>query len=122
MQPPPLPTPSGTPGSHIAAALLSLLSAVGGGGLIAAWLKWSASRSSKPAELQTALNDAFSTLTGELQEERAVLTVRASELEQKLAQRDLTILEKDGEIRGLKQSRDSLIALLKRSGLEVPGE
>lgn len=118
----PLPTPSGQPDSPFLAALLSLLSLLGGGGIIAALLRWSAARSSTPAQQQEALNDAFSGLTKDLQEERAWLTARISELDAKNARLELSNLEQSGEIRGLKQSLYSLQAFVRRSGLELPGD
>jgi hypothetical protein len=113
---------SGPSGFDWQAVPLSLLSMVGGGGLIAAWLRWSAARSSTPAQQQASLNAAFSGLTADLQEERAWLTARISELERKLAECELTILQKDGEIRGLKQRNASLQRWQVRSGIPPPGE
>src|ERR1700685_1283420 len=116
----PSPTPSGTPGSSIKDALLSLLSLLGGGGIVAALLHWFAARSSTPAQQQAALNDAFSGLTTDLQEERAWLTVRISELERELGNERLANQQMVNEIRGLKQSLYSLQAFMRRLNLELP--
>src|SRR5580658_10112389 len=121
MLPPPSPTPSGPSVSSLKDALLSSLSMLGGGGLVAALLHWFAARSSTPAQQQAALNDAFSGLTADLQEERAYLIARISELERDLGNERLAGYQKDGEIRGLKQSLYSLQAFVRRSGLESPG-
>lgn len=110
----PLPTPSGFPFGDV---LLYF-----GGTAIISVLGFFGVRFTATAPLQMAMNDAFRSVTAELQQERAQLIVRISELERKTADQEMIILQKDGEIRGLKQSRDSLLALLRRSGIQIPGE
>jgi hypothetical protein len=121
MQPPPSLTPSGPPGLPPTDVLLYLLM-LAVGGAIGALLRFFGVRSSQTAPLQEALNGAFSALTKELQEERAQLIVRISEQDRELAGERLKVAERDATIRGMEQSRDSLIALLKRSDIPVPGE
>ncbi len=70
-----LPTPPPTSGFGLGAALSFF------GGIIVALLGLFGVRSSQAAPLQLSVNDAFRTLIGELQEERATLIVRISELE-----------------------------------------
>ena len=112
---PDLPPSSSTPGSHGMAALLYFI-----GTVIVGLLGYFGVRFSQTAPLQAALNSAFSSLTGELQTERVHLIARISVLEAECQDLKLGILQRDGEIRGLKQSRDSLLALLKRSGVVIP--
>jgi hypothetical protein len=106
MSPPPLPIPSGQPDLPSWAVPLYWLLA-GIGTVIAALIGLFGVLYSQRAPLQAALNGAFSALTKELQEERAQLIARISELERENGELALHILEKDGEIRGLKQWRDS---------------
>jgi hypothetical protein len=114
------PPPTGTSGSLFSAALPYLIGAAGI--VTAALIGCFGVLFSQRAPQQAALTDAFSSLTGDLQEERAWLTARISELKEELHDHKVMLLERDGEIRGLKQSRDSLLALLVRSGIPVPGE
>jgi uncharacterized protein YlxW (UPF0749 family) len=79
-----------------------------GGVVIAALIACFGVVFSQRAPLQAALNGAFSALTKELQDERAQRIARISELEIALQELRLEVLQKDGEIRGLKQLRDSL--------------
>lgn len=116
MPSPPLSTPPGPLGLPLGDALLYLVGAVA-----VALLGLFGVLFTGRAPLQQALNDAFRSLTEELQQERAQLIARISELEAEKLDRDLTVLQKDGEIRGLKQYRDSLLALIRRSGIGVPG-
>src|ERR1700744_396124 len=104
---PPSPTPSGPSGFPTLDVLLD--SAMGAAGaLIVGLIGLFGVLFSQRAPLQVALNGAFSALTKELQDERAQLIARIFELETQLGQAQLKILERDGEIRGLKQLRDSL--------------
>lgn len=106
----------------LGALLFSPLTVAAGASVMVALIALYGVLYSQRAPLQAALNIAFSDLTTELQEERAQLIARISELDSALAQSRLECLQKDGEIRGLKQSRDSLLALLKNSGILIPGE
>jgi hypothetical protein len=47
---------------------------------------------------------------------------RISDLERQSGDLRLEVAELAGEIRALKQNRDSLQALLRRSGIAIPGE
>lgn len=111
--------PSGMPALPSSDALLySGMALVGGA--ITALIGLFGVLSSQRAPQQAALNDAFSALTKDLQEERAQLIARISELEREKSDALLTIQQRDGEIRSLQQSRDSLIAFMTRSGLSIP--
>jgi hypothetical protein len=78
-------------------------------------------RGTATAQLQTALNDAFRSLTTELQGERASLIARVSELERELARAKAESVERMGLIRGHEQRELSLVNLLLRSGVDLPG-
>jgi hypothetical protein len=120
MSSPQLPPPPGAGGSPFGDVLPYLLAVAGSA--IVGLLGLCGVLFSQRAPLQAALNGAFSALTKELQDERAQLVARIYELEGKLSAERLTVLQKDGEIRGLKQSRDSLLAWLKRCGVPPPDE
>lgn len=82
------------------------------GVVVAGLFAWFGRRGSTVAQQQTALNDAFHTFTDQLQEERATLTAHGLKLEGELAQARLTLLERDGEIRSLRQLNESLQRML----------
>lgn len=104
-----LPTGSPTSGSHGAAALLFL------GAVVTAVLSWLGVRSTRAAPLQEAVNDALRLFMEQSQTQHALDAVRVSELEAEC-------LEKGGRIRQLEQQRDSLLAVMHRAGIAVPGE
>lgn len=115
-----LPLPPGLPssGSGYTAVLLSLLAVVGA--LITGAFAWSAARFTATAPQQMAMNDAFRSLTEELQTERARLIAQISELEKDVKDHELEVLRLRGEIRGRDQLVASLIRLCERSKIKVP--
>ena len=116
MQPPQLPTPSGLPGFDLTGVLPYCLAAVTG------VLGWFGSQFTAGAALQRTLLNASRQWVEQSQDMLAHRDARILELEAQIAQLRLENLQQGGEIRSLKQLRDSLIALLKRSGIEIPGE
>lgn len=87
---------------------------------------WLAQRVLGKAAFQTAINDGFAKLTAELQEERDQLKRElAAEHARIQAERVTWATDRAsmlGEIRNLKQLVQSLKALLRKHGVEIPGE
>lgn len=87
------------------------------GAAVGAFGLWIANRMLGKAAIQTALNASFKEFTDQLQEERKTL------LEERTAER-LVWAKRDAELRGeiinLTQTIESLKALLRRNGIDVP--
>lgn len=94
------------------AALVGLVSA--GLGAFGLWL---ANRILGKAAFQTAINDGFSRLTADLQEERNALR---TELVNERIERAKKEAELTGAILNLTQTVESLKNLLRRNGIPVP--
>jgi len=97
-----------------------LLTAIAGlcGALLGAVGLWLANRLLGKAAFQTAINDGFSKLTDQLQEERDRYG-RALDAERLSWAAERATLR--GEIRNLMQSIESLKAALRRAGVAIPG-
>ena len=106
-----LPPTSGSGG----AGVLPYLLAVGIPSIITGLIGYFGARFTAAAPLQTALNDAFRSLTVELQTQHAQLVARISELE---VERD----QLRGDNRGLRQLMDSLIRFAEASALALPAD
>lgn len=124
---PPSPPESGFPWSVVLPYLWAVVASV---------LTWFAAQFTKVARLEGTILAASQTFVEQAQKLRAQDIARISELEGLLRHaREETSRQEDfaaelreqclreaGEIRSLKQTRDSLIALVKRAGIDVPGE
>jgi hypothetical protein len=94
------------------------------GAVIGGFALWCANRLLGKAAFQTAINAGFSSLTDQLQEERSLLLAqiaserRAAERERLQSAAERASLR--GEIRNLTQVVESLKALLRANGIEVP--
>lgn len=82
---------------------------------MAALLGFFGARFTGVAQLQAGLNDAFRTLMDEWQTERAQHIARISELESE-------VLRQRGAINAGIQREQSLLRLLERHEIEVPGD
>ena len=83
------------------------------GAVVTGLLGWFGARYTAIAPQQMALNDAFRSLVAELQDERAVHIVRISELEGE-------VIRQRGEISNLLASKDALLRILERNGIQFP--
>lgn len=83
------------------------------GAVVAALLGWSAARFTAVAPQQMAFNDAFRSLVGELQSERAQHIVRISELESE-------IIRQRGVINSHLAKEDALLRILEKNGIMLP--
>lgn len=115
MPPPPLPL-SPEPFGGLTAGVLVFCGVV-----VTAVLGFFGVRSSRVAPLQTALNDAFRSLTDELQADRVRLCAQISELEADLLIAETEVIRLRQEIRGHQQRETSLRRWAERSGLTPPG-
>lgn len=87
------------------------------GAALGAFGLWLANRMLGKAAFQTAINAGFKELTDQLQEERDFFRrqLTAERIAWSAERSDFT-----GQIRDLRQSIESLKALLRRNGVEVP--
>lgn len=87
------------------------------GAAIGGFALWLANRLLGKAAIQTALNASFKEFTDQLQEERKELLAERTAERLAWAKRDS---ELRGEIINLTQTIESLKALLRRNGIDVP--
>ncbi len=104
-----------------AAAALPWLTAVAAtiGGVLGAFGLWLANRTLGKAAFQTAMNDGFSKLLDQLQEEREIIRKEFA------AYRIISDAERAqlrGEVINLTQAFNGLKNLLRRKGIEIPKE
>lgn len=116
MSAPQLPILPPTSGLDMSAVLPYFLAAMTG------VLGWFGAQFTAGAQLQKTILDASRLWVEQSQEMLAHRDARISALENELSHMRLECLQHSGEIRGLKQTRDSLTALIKRAGVEIPGD
>lgn len=104
--PSPLPPDLGSPSSGALPYLVAVVTGL---------LGFFGARFTATAPLQASLNDAFRSLMDELQTEHARLSARVYELESEK-------LQLAGDLRQTQQREQSLLELVRRAGIPIPGE